>query len=519
MFTYGVSSMPFGQRGISRRLFGISLAGCVTSELGRQISRAEERPVPLATSPVKALLTAPGLEHADASRESGFIDIDTGAGIPISPHLFGANNSWYWVPATRFHSFCKSLVHNTGVTLLRFPGGFESEHYNWGDNSLNPKYKHFTRVPGASPAQAIRGMGAGNVSFVVPTMAAFFAKSPATRRSWADEAGRLVRRYGGQVPNWEIGNEWYHFGGAPRHYHGYLKRYCELVSHYVPAMRSAATAVGHRINMYLSVNWVRPDDVVLMRKWIPPHIWKQFDGLNVHVYTGFRPGDKSPYPARPIGQVQDTIHELRTLSGKHLVYVSEWMADLHDNGHFGGLINAHYMLEIVGQFAAAGVQLAAYWPAVCPRFLKDGRRMPQSGTVTLVTDLPGFPVDADGQAMKWLSESFRGHALPTRVSGTSAKAISARKPDGNLTVFIMSGSGSPNQLLRVRVAGKAWDKINSAQVMWAGPGRMDRGAATISQLPTKIVRYRPSKELELIVNPGGAQRGASWEIARLELCR
>lgn len=437
--------------------------------------------------------------------------------MPISPHLFGANNSWYWVPAARFNSFCKSLADNAGVTLLRFPGGFESEHYNWDDNSLNPKYKHYTRVPGASPAQAIGDMGAGNVSFVVPTQDAFFAKSRPARQRWADEAGRLVRRYGGQVHDWEIGNEWYHFGGAPKHYHAYLKRYCELVSNYVPVMGSAAKEAGHRINMYVSVNWVRPHDLVLMRKWIPPHIWKQFDGLNIHVYTGFRPGDKSPYPPRPIGQVQDTIHELRTLSGKHLVYVSEWMADLRDNGHSGGLINAHYMLEIVGQFAAAGVQLAAYWPAVCPQFLKDGARMPQSGTVTLVTDLPGFPVDADGQAMKWLSEHFRGHALQTRISGTSAKAISARMPDGKLTVFIMTGSGSPNQLLRVRVAGKAWNKITSAQIMWAGQGRMNRGSANISHLPTKIVRHEASKEVELIVNPGGVKRGTSWEVARLEL--
>ena len=64
-------------------------------------------------------------------------------------------------------------------------------------------------------------MGAGKVSFVVPTQDAFFAKSPAARQRWADEAGRPVRRYGGQVHDWEIGNEWYHFGGAPKHYHAY----------------------------------------------------------------------------------------------------------------------------------------------------------------------------------------------------------------------------------------------------------------------------------------------------------
>ncbi len=39
----------------------------------------------------------------------------------------------------------------------------------------------------------------------------------------------------------------------------------------------------------------------------------------------------------------------------------------------------------------------------------------------------------------------------------------------------------------------------------------------ISQLPTKIVGYQASKELELMVIPGGVQRGTSWEVARLEL--
>ncbi len=509
--------MPPNPQGISRRRFDIALAGSLIGGFGGRSSGAARSPAPSAPDHVQALASGSRVKSTTAYRQLGFIDVDAHGGVPISPHLFGANNSWYWVPATRFNSFCRSLTRKAGITLLRFPGGFESEHYNWGSNSLNPKYKHYTRVAGASPAQAIDDMGAGNVSFVAPTLDAFFANSSAARRHWADVAGGLVQRYGGEVRDWEIGNEWYHFGGAPKHYNAYLKRYCELVSRYVPAMNSAAAQAGHRINLYVSVNWVRPHDLVLMQKWIPPHIWKQFDGLNLHIYTGFRPGGKSPYPPRPIGQVQDTIHELRKLSGKHLLYVSEWMAALNDNGHHGGLINAHYMLEIAGQFAAAGVELAAYWPAVCPQFFKDGRRAAQSGRVTLVTDLPGFPIDADGQAMKWMSESFRGHALRARISGTSATAISARMPDGTITVIIMSGPDSPNQAIRVRAVGKAWNKVTSAQVMWAGQGRMDRGAANISPLPTRVVRSRGTNEVELTVNPAGVNRGASWEIARLVL--
>jgi alpha-L-arabinofuranosidase len=435
-------------------------------------------------------------------------------GVPIDPHLYGANNFWNIVPDASFDAFAKSLTSNCGITLMRFPGGFESEHYLWSDNTLERSYRKYTAIPGVSPEHVLRVMGNGNVTFVVRTQDALQADNKETYQFWADRAAQLVAVYGDRVTDWQIGNEWYNVGGAHKDYQGFLHRYATLVSYFAPAMKKAAARKGYRVRLFITANWGNPGDMATMRAAVPVSAWSDVDGLDIHVYTGRAPHGDSILHRLPISGIQPAIAGLKKDSGKDLVYVSEWMATLNDDNRSGGLENANTMMTILGEMARAGVAEAAYWPPVWPANT-NGKRAPQEDTVTLVHEDADYSVDADGQAMKWLSTGYHGFALSTTAANTTVKSLAA-KDEGQITVFVMGGSVS-NETEHIQVTGFDWSKIVSAQVLYADPAHVDIGPATQSDIAAKKVFIDGHPTAEVVINPGGSQRGSGWEIVKLVL--
>jgi hypothetical protein len=456
-------------------------------------------------------MSAPASAGKVENQDQKHITVMDTPGALIHPHLFGANNAWCFVPSQDFNSFCSSLRRNAGVTLLRYPGGFESENYNWADNTVNPNYRFHPSEPGATPKQTISAMGEGNVSFVLRTLDAFRVGTPAAYKHWAGIAAGLVVRYGSAVHDWELGNEWYHFGGAVKHYAAFVRRYAQLVAHFVPVIRAAAREADHRINLYISFNWAHPADIQVMRSIIPPAVWAGIDGFNIHAYSGFAPTKRKYYSAPAIDKIAVTIDQLKRLSGLRRVYVSEWMAALNDNHRYGGIKNAAFMLQMIGQFAEAGVRCAAYWPSVLP-----GRHIPQPGRVTLLACDSGWSPDAAGQLMKLLSESYRGHILPLRVRGEKLWAIAARSPEGRIALFV---AGGPEHRVNISVliAGRKVRRVLRSRVMWAPASHLDIGPAQIAALPAHITSSLAGSRCELQLNPGGRGRGSAWEIACVEI--
>jgi hypothetical protein len=457
-------------------------------------------------------LWIPSIAYAADGNEgnSPLIVINAQQGIPISPSLYGANNIWYWVPQSSFGAYTGSLRENAGVSLLRYPGGFESEHYNWSDNTLDPAYKNYTATPGGSPADAIYDMGTGRVTFVMRTEDAFFADTAAAYKLWADQAASLVTQYGGQVHDWEIGNEWFHFGGASKHYNEYLQRYAKLISYYVPAMKAAALRSGFPIRIYISSNWVYPADMTTMQQYVTPAMWAQVDGIDVHVYTGVNPGTTGTYPPPPISEVPRYLEQIKKYSGKSLIYVSEWAADLNDNNHYGGLENANVMMQLFDQLSLSGVSMATYWPPVAAS-------QAQADTITFLHDSIPYAPDADGQAFLWLSDSYRGEALTTKVMNSTVSCVAAKRRDHQLVVFVMGGDRALNETENVQVSGFHWGRIVSAQVLWASDTNVDRGPANISAIAAKKVSVNGMETAQFTINPGGPNRGNAWEIVKLVL--
>jgi hypothetical protein len=348
------------------------------------------------------------------------ITVNASAQTPIGAKIFGANNIWYYVQGNSFTDFANGLK-NSGITGLRFPGGFESEHYIWDQNSpacnspcmanddaeflINPNgkaslYKFYWQnnsyspsnpnaawSPGATPAQALAAFP-NNVSFAVRTLDAMEANTtsasdPNNWNTWANYAGYLVKTYGYNGQDWLIGNEWYNdaWNGSDAHADPttWAKLYGTALSYYVPAMKAAAQAAGININIYASTLYERntsQDPAQYLSSVISAAgpAWSQVDGLDVHPYSGNNPSPCSSYwITDPINDVAADILALENTAGKYLVFASEWSADLEDNKGPDpcnnpqvqkGLENANDMLQLFGQLAQGGVTAATYYPPV-----------------------------------------------------------------------------------------------------------------------------------------------------------
>jgi len=322
--------------------------------------------------------------------------------------------------------------------------------------------------------------------------------------------------YGGQVQDWQIGNEWYNDGGAHSNYAEYLGRYATVLSYFVPAMEAAATASGYSIRIWATGNWApdapetAADDVTTLRNTVGTSVWNNVYGMDLHIYTGVNPNQTKNYPPLPISQIGPTIASIQAAAGKTPVYVSEWCADLEDDDKYGGLQDANIMMQIFGEFAKAGVTAAAYWPPVMPS------NEPQADTITLVNDTPSsYPVDADGQAMEWLSTNYQGTALSTSVANSVAQSVAAQ--NGNkVAVFVMTNTAS-NETEQVQVNGFSWSQVVSAQVMYATGTNVSAGPAQITSLPYSVVTVDGQNAVEFVANPGSANRGSGWEIVKLVL--
>jgi alpha-L-arabinofuranosidase len=453
-------------------------------------------------------------EGKPTNGEQPLITVNALGGVPIDGHLYGSNNYWYHVPDSSFNAFAKSLKSNSGVTLMRFPGGFESEHYNWSDNTLEKNYRNYTAIPGVTPEHILSTMGAGNVTFVVRTQDALETNTPESYKLWADKAAELVATYGSRVQDWQIGNEWYNVGGAHKHYEEFLRRYATLVSYYAPAMKKAAALKGYKIRLFVTANWGNSGDMTKMRAAVPGSAWSDVDGLDIHIYTGNAPSEDKALPRLLISGIQPAIAAMKKDSGKNLVYASEWMATLQDDNHSGGLRNANTMMLILGEMARAGVTQAAYWPPVWPT-KSNGKPFPQEDKVTLVHNDAGYSVDADGQAMKWLSTGYRGEALSTVVANTTVKSIAAKDGD-RITIFVMGGQAS-NETEQIQINDFKWSKIVSAQVMYAPDTNVGSGPATLADISASKVIAGGRPMAKVVINPGGLHRGSSWEIVKLVL--
>jgi hypothetical protein len=381
--------------------------------------------IPVGTTTVQAIAyihsaASTATSAAYTITPAGEITVNANMQTAISAKLFGANNIWYYVQGSSFTDFAKGLK-SAGVTGLRFPGGYEAEHYIWDQNSpacnspclpndddeyvTNPGgkaslYKFYWQnnsyspsnpnapwSPGATSLQASNAFP-NNVVFVARTLDAIEANTtdasnPNNWYAWANYAAYLVKTYGYDGQDWLIGNEWYNdaYNGSDAHTDPitWANLYGTALSYYVPAMKAAAEQAGITIHIYASTLYERntsqdPAQYLTTVQSAAGAAWSQVDGLDVHPYSGNNPSSCASYwITDPINAVGDDIQALINSSRKNLVFASEWSADLQDNKGPDpcnnpqvqkGLENANDMVQLFGQLAQGGVTAATYYPPV-----------------------------------------------------------------------------------------------------------------------------------------------------------
>ncbi len=407
----------------------------------------------------------------------------------ISPLIYGVNYVWHLVPGDLFTRFSTLLENTLHATLVRYPGGWDAESYNWDENRVsgNP---FRPRTPGVDPETFLSLVP--KASFVTPSAAA--VRDPRRRAAVVRRIVALVRRYGNRVTMWEIGNEWWLQRGARRNpvvREQNLRAYSKLVKAAAPAMKAANPS----IEIYATGDWTNPEEFATMRRLVGSAAWSAVGGISIHGYCG--PGAIR----RRCVNLPTRAGAIRSIAGKNKIYDSEWAVTPRLTPQDYGIRNAGQTMLAFQDLVAAHVTAAAYWP--------PARAVP--AIALLSADCR--EAYATGLAFGWMARFYRGEAL---AASGDLPAVAA-KSDGEVSVLVVTGRGGP-RTVRVELGGTGLHQLVSAQVMISPDPDRRRTArrAYVRLLPVALEGGAGGKDwAEFTADPGTPGRGQSWEIARL----
>jgi hypothetical protein len=119
----------------------------------------------------------------------------------VSPRLFGINTG-AWSTRFKYDADNTDLLHEAGITTLRFPGGSLSDEYDWKTSTVT-KNGQTSTMPLDFDSFAQRTREAGAQAFITVNYGSGSAQQAA---EWVRHAN-VNKRYGFEY--WEIGNECY----------------------------------------------------------------------------------------------------------------------------------------------------------------------------------------------------------------------------------------------------------------------------------------------------------------------
>ena len=268
--------------------------------------------------------------------------------MPIGHALFGVNYVWHLVPETAFPAFGATL-RSIGASLVRYPGGWAAERYDWRDNGWTGD-KPPESGPGVDPETLLGALP--EASFVTPSLPAI--RDPDRIEALSELTAGLVRRFGGRVHLWEIGNEWWLQRGAkhdPEQRARNLAAYAALVARVAPAIKRASPDAV----VFATGEWTRPEDFATMRE-MAGAAWGAVDGLSIHPYCG------TLDPQTLCSLLPSRAAAIRSAGGRTRLYASEWSLGTRVTEDDWGIRNANQTVDAFTWLIAAGIGEAAYWP-------------------------------------------------------------------------------------------------------------------------------------------------------------
>lgn len=388
-----------------------------------------------------------GGENGEENEENiptATLGVDVSDRMSINPKIFGVNNDWRQIPDTRFADFNTGL-EAIGATMLRYPGGWESEFYDW-DNNATPGWDNTPEEPGVS-VESMKSY-IETYSIVLPTAIAMneslnssaFNDALQELKETAEKAINIVGANDVEVV--EIGNEWWlQWGGG-------VSRADKLSKYTVIAMNIAEyigeTFPDKQFKLVVNGDYTKPEEFTAMKNQFTK-AYDLLDGVALHTYTGYQTDTH---------HIDDLESRIKTSSNnfnseKNFIYLSEWMPSRDYNERRLYMQAANIIPDIFQIYARAGADAAAFWPPV-------NTSIPGLGLLNWNFSTT-FPV---GQIFGELSESFRGDVVKTT---NASFHITAALNDAETLVLFITGEDEPATKTTVNIENFSVNSVESVE--------------------------------------------------------
>ncbi len=324
------------------------------------------------------------------------LSVDASDGVQINPEIFGVNNDWRQIPDDTFSNFTSTL-DGLNYSVLRYPGGWESEFYDWTTNST-PGWDNTPSKPGAS-VNSLKA-NVSNYSIVIPTTEAMNTTPGSVQwdlaidnlKNKAKKALTVTNVEGGIV---EIGNEWWlqYAGGVNRSQK--LEKYVKVAMELAEYINEEFP--NHTFKVLVNGDYTEPQEFTTMKnKFIKAY--DVIDGVALHTYAGY--STETHNIAKLEQRIKDCANNFN--AEKNFVYLSEWMPSRDYNDRALYMEAANIIPDMIHIYARASADAAAFWPPI-------NSSIPGLG-LTNWNYSKVFPV---GQILGNLAKSYYGKALKT----------------------------------------------------------------------------------------------------------
>ena len=291
------------------------------------------------------------------------IELDAGSSGPIvSAGVYGASlDTWYDFS----QPFVNPSLRKTGIKLVRFPGGSESDAYHWANGgSLCDSMGYIT--PGDTFDNLMKHAAAPLHLDIAITLnygsnrACNGGGEPSEAGAWVAEA----KRRGYNVPYWTVGNEVYGSWEYDLHAkpHDPLTYADAVRTGYYPAVKKANpnAKLGVVVDLPTDRAW---NDVVL-RKAQP------FDFVELHYYPEYNNDNDEQLLGPDVDNFARYLKGLRAeMNAAHVpkavpIYLGEFNNDAGNEGKQSvSIVNGLFLGQMLGTLLNAGVPMSTWWLA------------------------------------------------------------------------------------------------------------------------------------------------------------
>jgi hypothetical protein len=371
------------------------------------------------------------------------LTVNAADAVDINPDIFGVNNDWRQIPDNTFTNFANTLK-SINSTVVRYPGGWESEFYAWTSNTT-PGWNNTPSVPGASISTLKSNIT--NYSVVIPTVDAMNTTVGSTQWNAAilkleTTAENAINNSGIQEGIVEIGNEWWlqFAGGGTR---------AQKLDKYVNVAMNLAEHINdkypnRKFKLLINGDYTQPAEFTTMKDKFTK-AYNVIDGVALHTYVGY---STTTHNMSDLEQrIKDCANNFNP--NKNFSYLSEWMPSRDYNDRALYMQAANIIPDIIHIYARAGADAAAFWPPI-------NTSIPGLG----LTNWNYSIVYPTGQIMGKLVESYKGKALKTT---SNTYHLAAALNDSQTMVLFITGGKQVGLKTGIKVEGFTISSIQSVE--------------------------------------------------------